>query len=96
MFRCFKAHFLISLTHSACLRYFVLIRCVQISREYIYLCICSYLRFGTAVAACIGGGTVYGNGNFAATAGFSNNIFIVWSCSGSMMNTVALLSSISV
>lgn len=68
---------------------FVLIRCVQISCEYIYLCISAYLRFGTAVAACIGGGTVYGNGNFAATAGFSNNIFIVCSCSGSMMITVA-------
>lgn len=37
--------------------------------------ICSYLRFGTAVAACIGGGTLYGNGNLAATAGFSNNMF---------------------
>lgn len=34
-----------------------------------------YLKFGTAVAAWIGGGTLYGNGNFAATAGFSNNIF---------------------
>lgn len=57
-----------------------------INVEYIYLCCifwlkvsiweCIYLKFGTAVAACIGGGTVYGKGNFAATAGFSNNIFI--------------------
>lgn len=38
---------------------------------------CIYLKFGTAVAACIGGGTVYGNGNFAATAGFSKSIFAV-------------------
>lgn len=45
---------------------------------FIYAYELSYLRFGTAVAACIGGGTVYGNGNFAATAGFSNNIFIAW------------------
>lgn len=45
---------------------------------YVYVYVCLYLRFGTAVAACIGGGTVYGNGNFAATAGFSNNIFIAW------------------
>lgn len=36
----------------------------------------AYLRFaiGIAAAACIGGGTLYGNGNFAATAGFSNNM----------------------
>lgn len=50
-----------------------------------HLCWSFYLRFGTAVAACIGGGTVYGNGNFAATAGFSNNILIALSCSDSMM-----------
>lgn len=37
------------------------------------------------MAACNGGGTVYGNGNFAATAGFSNNIFIALSCSDSQM-----------
>lgn len=36
-----------------------------------------YLILGTAAAACIGGGTLYGNGNFAATAGFSNNMFTV-------------------
>lgn len=36
-----------------------------------------YLKFGTAAAACIGGGTLYGNGSFAATAGFSNNMICV-------------------
>lgn len=36
----------------------------------------THLRFGigNAAAACIGGGTLYGKGNLAATAGFSNNI----------------------
>lgn len=38
----------------------------------------TYLKFGTAAAACIGGGTLYGNGSFAATAGFSNNMICVW------------------
>lgn len=49
--------------------------CMYVCMNVCVLCL-SYLRFGTAVAACIGGGTVYGNGNFAATAGFSNNILI--------------------
>lgn len=39
----------------------------------------TYLKFGTAAAAaaaCNGGGTLYGNGSLAATAGFSNSIFV--------------------
>lgn len=36
----------------------------------------THLKFGTPVA-CIGGGTLYGKGSFAATAGFSNNILLL-------------------
>lgn len=32
------------------------------------------LVMGSVAAAWIGGGTLYGNGNLAATAGFSNNM----------------------
>lgn len=34
----------------------------------------SYLICGTPAAACIGGGILYGKGNLAATAGFSNSM----------------------
>lgn len=93
--RCFArgAHFLAAIWFGVDLFRVCVINC-----KCLFMYELSYLRFGTAVAACIGGGTVYGNGNFAATAGFSNSIFIAWfwlklNCRFSSMMIFLLLRS---